>query len=87
MKYKPINWDKVYKKFRDPDGFFTGTWLFFLGTIVNAQKLSNNSIGLPTVALDLLKSEIKGKITVVHPTQDDAVLFYFKQVKIIVIKL
>lgn len=71
-------------EFHDPDGFYTRAWLFLFVTIVNAQKFDDKSIGPPprtALDLDLLKAELKGMITVVHPTQDDAVLFFFKQVK------
>src|SRR5207237_5012530 len=48
-------------------------------TAVNTELLPNNATW-PVEAKDYLKPEFKNKIVVTYPNDDDAVLFWFKQV-------
>ncbi|MCC3770100.1 ABC transporter substrate-binding protein [Streptomyces sp. UNOC14_S4] len=74
-KYKPVGWDKVYDKIKDKDGYYTG--LFFIGFAnVTATTLGDNA---PVEAKDFLKPEYKDKLVFTYPNDDDAVLYYFKQ--------
>ncbi|MFI9237475.1 ABC transporter substrate-binding protein [Streptomyces sp. NPDC053079] len=74
-KYKPVGWSKVYDKVKDKDGYYTG--LFFIGFAnVTATTLGDNA---PVEAQDFLKPEYKDKLVFTYPNDDDAVLYYFKQ--------
>ncbi|MFI9723518.1 ABC transporter substrate-binding protein [Streptomyces sp. NPDC052396] len=74
-KYKPVGWNKVYDKIKDKDGYYTG--LYFIGFAdVTATTLGSNA---PVEAKDFLKPEYKNKLVFTYPNDDDAVLYYFKQ--------
>ncbi|MEU6375420.1 ABC transporter substrate-binding protein [Streptomyces sp. NPDC046909] len=74
-KYKPVGWNKVYPQIKDKDGYYTG--LFFFAFANNtAVTLGDNA---PVEAKDFLKPEFKNKLVFTYPNDDDAVLFYFKQ--------
>ncbi|EMF01510.1 ABC transporter substrate-binding protein [Streptomyces mobaraensis NBRC 13819 = DSM 40847] len=74
-KYKPVGWNKVYDKIKDKDGYYTG--LFFIGFAnVTATTLGDKA---PVEAEDFLKPEFKNKLVFTYPNDDDAVLYYFKQ--------
>jgi ABC-type Fe3+ transport system substrate-binding protein len=77
--YKPLGWDSVYDKFKDPDGAFCGVFVDAFSNVVNT-KLLPNSGDWPREAKDYLRPEFKGKIVVTYPTDDDAVLFWFRQI-------
>ncbi|MEH0580574.1 MULTISPECIES: ABC transporter substrate-binding protein [Streptomyces] len=74
-KYKPVGWDKVYNKIKDKDGYYTGA-MFFGFANVTATTLGGNA---PVEAKDFLKPEFKNKLVFTYPNDDDAVLYYFKQ--------
>ncbi|MFC5148806.1 ABC transporter substrate-binding protein [Streptomyces aureoversilis] len=74
-KYKPVGWNKVYDQVKDKDGYYTG--LFFIAFAnVTATTLGDNA---PVEAQDFLKPEFKNKLVFTYPNDDDAVLYYFKQ--------
>lgn len=74
-KYKPVGWDKVYNQVKDKDGYYTG--LFFFGfSNITATKLGDAA---PVEAEDFLKPEFKNKLVFTYPNDDDAVLYYWKQ--------
>ncbi|WP_019074553.1 ABC transporter substrate-binding protein [Streptomyces hokutonensis] len=74
-KYKPVGWDKVYSQIKDKDGYYTGV-MFFGFANVTATTLGSDA---PVEAKDFLKPEFKNKLVFTYPNDDDAVLFYFKQ--------
>ncbi len=76
--YKPAGWDAIYKEFRDDDGYFTGIFVDAFSNVVNSTLIPKSE--WPTEAKDYLRPNLKGKIVVTYPTDDDAVLFWFKQV-------
>lgn len=78
MNYKPVGWDKIYKPFRDDDGAYTGIFVDAFSNVINSKLLAKEQ--WPTEAKDYLRPEFKGKLVVTYPTDDDAVLFWFKQV-------
>ena len=78
MDYKPAGWDAIYKDFRDKDGAYTGIFVDAFSNLVNSKLLPKDQ--WPTEAKDYLRPEFKGKLVVTYPTDDDAVLFWFKQV-------
>lgn len=79
LMYRPIGWDRVYDQLKDPNGAFTGVFMDAFTTNVNTELLSNKS-SWPVEASDYLKPEFKDKLVVTYPNDDDAVLFWFKQV-------
>lgn len=78
MNYKPKGWDKIYPAFRDRDGAWTGVFVDAFSNVVNTKALPESQ--WPTEARDYLNPSLKGKIVVTWPNDDDAVLFWFKQV-------
>jgi ABC-type Fe3+ transport system substrate-binding protein len=78
LGYKPAGWDQIYPEFKDADGYYTG----FAGYAFSYQ--SNNSLippdQAPRTALDFLDPKYKGKLTLIWPNDDDAVLFMYKNI-------
>ena len=74
-QYKPAGWDKIYNQVKDRDGYYTGVF-FFAFSNVTATALGSNA---PVEATDFLKPEFKDKLVFTYPNDDDAVLYYFKQ--------
>lgn len=79
LMYKPIGWDHIYDELKDSEGAFTGVFMDAFSTNVNTELLPNKS-SWPVEANDYLKPEFKDKLVVTYPNDDDAVLFWFKQV-------
>ncbi|WP_394834462.1 ABC transporter substrate-binding protein [Pendulispora rubella] len=75
LAYKPVGWSKVYDAIKDRDGAYTGMW-FHAFAMLTATSLGS---GAPIEAADFLKPEFKDKLVFTYPNDDDAVLFYFKQ--------
>lgn len=78
LNYKPKGWDSIYPAFRDQDGAWTGIFVDAFSNVVNTTALPEKA--WPTEAKDYLNPSLKGKIVVTWPNDDDAVLFWFKQV-------
>ncbi|KND30207.1 ABC transporter substrate-binding protein [Streptomyces acidiscabies] len=74
-KYKPVGWNAVDKRVKDKDGYYTGLFYFAFAN-VTATKLGSKA---PVEAKDFLKPEFKNKLVFTYPNDDDAVLYYFKQ--------
>ncbi|THV41471.1 ABC transporter substrate-binding protein [Glycomyces buryatensis] len=74
-QYRPVGWDHVYDEVKDPDGYYTGVF-FFAFSNVTATALGSDA---PVEAEDFLKPEFKDKLVFTYPNDDDAVLYYFKQ--------
>lgn len=79
LPYKPIGWEHIYADLKDNEGAYTGVFMDAFTTNVNTQLLPNNR-SWPVEANDYLKPEFKDKLVVTYPNDDDAVLFWFKQV-------
>ena len=75
QQYKPVGWNKVDSRVKDKDGYYTGLFYFAFGN-VTATKLGDSA---PVEAKDFLKPEFKNKLVFSYPNDDDAVLYYFKQ--------
>ncbi|KSV75570.1 ABC transporter substrate-binding protein [Sinorhizobium sp. GW3] len=76
--YKPIGWEYIYEPFKDRDAAFTGVFVDAFSNVVNTKILPDEK-SWPTEAKDYLRPDLKGKIVLTYPTDDDAVLFWFKQ--------
>lgn len=76
LNYKPLGWNKVYPPFRDKDGAWTGVFVDAFSNVVNTRQIPQEK--WPLEAKDYLREDLKGKIVVTYPNDDDAVLFWFK---------
>ncbi|MER5890470.1 extracellular solute-binding protein [Streptomyces sp. NPDC001941] len=74
-QYRPLGWNQIPDTIKDADGFYTGVFYFGFGN-VTATTLGDNA---PVEAQDFLKPEYKDKLVITFPQDDDAVLYYFKQ--------
>jgi iron(III) transport system substrate-binding protein len=75
IRYRPLDWDKVYPDYKDPDGFWTGLYGVSFSNIVNISMIPESEA--PRDALDYLNPALKGKIILTYPHDDDAVLYQF----------
>ncbi|MEU7501751.1 extracellular solute-binding protein [Streptomyces griseofuscus] len=75
QRYKPVGWNKIYPQIKDKDGYYTGLLFYSFGN-VTATRLGDNA---PVEAKDFLKPEFRNKLVFTYPNDDDAVLYYFKQ--------
>jgi len=76
--YKPLGWEHVYPEFRDADAAFTGIHIHQFGMVIN-KRLIPNEADWPKLATDLLRSDLKSEMIGTYPHDDDAVLFWYKQ--------
>ncbi|MEU9452398.1 extracellular solute-binding protein [Streptomyces sp. NPDC048277] len=74
-KYEPVGWNKVDSRVKDKDGYYTGLFYFAFAN-VTATTLGS---GAPVEAKDFLKPAFKNKLVFTYPNDDDAVLYYFKE--------
>ncbi|KAL3073436.1 hypothetical protein niasHT_038574 [Heterodera trifolii] len=80
MQYRPKGWSAIYEDYRDPDGYFTGIMIVMFSNNINTRLVPNES-DWPRNATDCLKPLFaNGTIIQTYPNDDDAVLFWFKQV-------
>ncbi|MFC4455183.1 ABC transporter substrate-binding protein [Deinococcus sonorensis] len=73
--YKPVGWNHVAPKFKDADGAYTGMLIFSFSNVSNSAATPGNQA--PLDAIDYLDPKWKGKIVLVYPNDDDAVLYQF----------
>lgn len=59
--------NKIYDKFKDPDGYWTGIYQGYLGFIVDDRFLKERNVEAPTSWEDLLKPEFKGQLMMANP--------------------
>ncbi|MBM2810365.1 MAG: extracellular solute-binding protein family 1 protein [Chloroflexi bacterium] len=65
--YKPLSFDKIPPRFKDPDGAWTGVYVGVLGFGVNTRVLGNRGLSVPTSWADLTNDAYRGLISVAHP--------------------
>jgi ABC-type Fe3+ transport system substrate-binding protein len=75
LRYQPLGYDQVYPQFKDPGGYWTGVVLLAFAN-VTATSLGTSA---PVEATDFLRPEFKDKLVLTFPNDDDAVLFFFRQ--------
>jgi len=66
-KYVSPNAGKISAKFKDPDGYWTGIYVGYLGFSSNKKLLAEKGIPEPKSWQDLLKPELKGQVVVANP--------------------
>ncbi len=77
-QYKPANWDRVFPDHRDPNGYWTAMYGVTFSNFVNTEMLGED---VPRDALDYLDPDLKGKVILTYPHDDDAVLYQFWNLK------
>ncbi len=62
-----LGWQYLPAKFKDPDGYWVGIYMGFIAFGSNKDLLAKHNLEPPTSWYDLLKPELKGKISVAFP--------------------
>ncbi|KAK0664419.1 hypothetical protein DIS24_g489 [Lasiodiplodia hormozganensis] len=75
LPYKPSGWEHVFSDFKDPDGTYTGLFIYSWSNVWNTDYVDNASA--PKEFTDYLKPEFKDNLVLTYPNDDDAVLFAF----------
>ena len=78
LAYKPLGWEAVYSQFKDPDGSFTAIAIVAFGNFVNTTLIPESEA--PRDALDYIEPKLKGRLALVYPHDDDAVLYQFDRI-------
>lgn len=77
--YKPKDWDNIYPDYKDPHGHWTGLFGVAFSNMINIDVIDEDKA--PRDALDYLDPALKGKVILVYPHSDDAVLYQFWNLK------
>lgn len=78
LSYKPVGWDAVFPQFKDADGYFVAVTVLAFSNYVNLNLIPEAQA--PRDALDYLDPRLKGRLALVYPHDDDAVLFQFDRI-------
>jgi ABC-type Fe3+ transport system substrate-binding protein len=78
LRYKPIGRDAVYPQFKDPDGYFVAMMVLAFSNYVNITQIPEAQA--PRDALDYLDPALKGRLALVYPQDDDAVLYQYDRI-------
>lgn len=73
MNYAPINFSSIEPEFKDEDAAYMGLLIFSWSSVWN----TNHTQATPLEYPDFLKPELKDKLVLTYPNDDDAVLFQF----------
>ncbi|KAG5633730.1 hypothetical protein DXG03_006747, partial [Asterophora parasitica] len=75
LNYAPAGFNAIDPAFKDTDAAWYGVYIYAWSIISSTSKLANGT----TVAefTDFLKPELKDKIVLTYPHDDDAVLYAF----------
>ncbi len=66
-KYVSPNAAKIPARFKDPDGYWTGIYVGYLGFAANKKLLAEKGIPQPKSWQDLLNPALKGQVVVANP--------------------
>lgn len=75
LHYEPLGFEYVHPQFKDADGYWTGVVVLGFAN-VTATSLGSSA---PLEARDFLKPRFKDQLVFTFPNDDDAVLFFFRQ--------
>ncbi|PYE48356.1 ABC transporter substrate-binding protein [Deinococcus yavapaiensis] len=78
LPYKPVGWNQVPAKFKDVSGAYTGMLIYSFSNVSNVAATPADQA--PLDAIDYLDPKWKGKIVLVYPNDDDAVLYQFYKI-------
>ncbi|WP_020560061.1 ABC transporter substrate-binding protein [Thiofilum flexile] len=76
QRYRPLGFEQVPAHFVDPDGYWTPIGVFQFAPTTDYAQLPD----APIEYQDFLRPELKGKIVLTYPHDDDAVLYQFLQI-------
>jgi len=62
-----LAWQYIDKRFKDPDGYWIGIYMGFLGFVSNKDFLKKHGIQPPQSWYDLLKPVFEGEISMAYP--------------------
>ncbi len=62
-----LAWQYIDKRFKDPDGYWIGIYMGFLGFVSNKDFLEKHGIQPPQSWYDLLKPVFEGEISMAYP--------------------
>ncbi len=75
IDFKPAGFDKIDRRFKDPDGAYWATMVNAVPYMYNTEKVA--AADVPNSARDFLKPQFKGKIVTAYPADDDVTLWVF----------
>ena len=75
MHFKPDGFDQVLASMKDRNGAWVAVNAIPMFYGYNSEKVQEADV--PKSALDFLKSQFRGKVVTVYPTDDDATLYNF----------
>lgn len=66
-KYVSPNAAKIPEQFKDPEGYWTGIYVGYLGFVSNEKLLKEKGLEVPKTWQDLLNPALKGQVVVANP--------------------
>lgn len=76
QRYRPLGVEHVPAQFVDPDGYFAPIGIFQFAPLTDHAQVPD----APVEYLDFLRPDLKGRIVLTYPHDDDAVLYQFLQI-------
>ncbi|MER5770275.1 ABC transporter substrate-binding protein [Streptomyces sp. NPDC001985] len=76
--YRPDGLDQVDPDFVDPDGTYYALFVFAFSNVVDTEVIPEEQA--PREATDYLRPDLKDRIVLTYPHDDDAVLFQFERI-------
>ncbi|KAF2191662.1 periplasmic binding protein-like II [Zopfia rhizophila CBS 207.26] len=76
LNYAPLGFDKIHPSFRDIDAAFYGVRIFGWSGVWNTKKWDSSKGPIQNFA-DFLNPELRNRIVLTYPNDDDAVLYAF----------
>ena len=76
--FKPEGFEQLPEAFKDPDGTYYPLFVFAFSNVVDTKVIPADKA--PREAADYLRPDLKGRIVLVYPHDDDAVLYQFEQI-------
>ena len=78
LPFKPEGFEQLPDAFKDPDGAYYPLFVFAFSNVVDTKVIPADKA--PREAADYLRPDLKGRIVLVYPHDDDAVLYQFEQI-------
>ena len=76
QRYRPLGLEHVPQRFVDPDGYFAPIGIFQFAPTTDHAQIPD----APAEYEDFLRPDLKGRIALTYPHDDDAVLYQFLQI-------
>ena len=78
LPYKPPGFEQLYQDHADPDGAYYPIFVFAFSNVVDTKVIPEDQA--PREATDYLRPDLKDRIVLTYPHDDDAVLYQFDQI-------